>query len=83
MRPCSSISNSVMGSLLAIIFMPALTCGAYAQQGVSGSLTAGTGSPAYLELRGAPANPQIGCALNSGTNCSILFAPRPSFLLCH
>ncbi len=78
MRPCSLISNSFMRPLLAIICMSALTCGAYAQQGVSGSLTAGTGSPAYLELRGAPANPQIDCALNSGTNCSILFAPKGS-----
>ena len=39
-------------------------------------LTAGTGSPAYLEFLGAPANPQITCALNNGSNCSILLTPK-------
>ena len=76
MRPYQSKSSLITGPLLAIFCMLGLTCGAYAQQGVSGSLTAGTGSAAYLEFRGAPANPQIGCALNAGANCSILFAPQ-------
>jgi hypothetical protein len=39
-------------------------------------LTAGTGSPAYLQMRGGAANPQIACALNTGSNCSILFKPQ-------
>ena len=65
-----------MRPILAIFCMAALPCGAYAQQGVSGMLTAGTGSPAYLQMRGGAPNPQIACALNTGSNCSILFKPQ-------
>jgi len=70
-----SKSESVIGLILAIFSMAALTCKAYAQQGVSGTLTAGTGSSAYLQFLGAPTNPQIACALNAGSDCSILFTP--------
>ncbi len=48
----------------------------HAQQGSGGAWTAGAGSPAYLEFFGAAANPQIACALNAGTNCSILLTPK-------
>src|SRR5580693_4955405 len=70
-----SKSESVIWLILAIFSMTALTCKAYAQQGVSGTLTAGTGSSAYLQFLGAPTNPQIACALNAGSDCSILFTP--------
>jgi hypothetical protein len=65
----------VIGLILAIFCMAALTRKAYAQQGVSGTLTAGTGSTAYLQFLGAPTNPQIACALNAGSDCSIIFTP--------
>jgi hypothetical protein len=71
-----SIFKLLVKLILAIFSMTLPVCGAYAQQGVSGALTAGTGSTAYLEFLGAPANPQIACALNAGANCSILLTPR-------
>jgi hypothetical protein len=73
--PFKSKSKSVMGTILAILCMGVLICKADAQQGVSGTLTAGTGSTAYLQFLGAPNNPQIACALNAGADCSILFTP--------
>ena len=75
MRPSNLKSKSVIGPMLAMFCMAMPTCGAYAQQGVSGAMTAGTGSPAYLQFLGGAANPQIACALNAGSNCSILFTP--------
>jgi hypothetical protein len=65
----------VIGLILAMFCMAVLSCKAYAQQGVSGTLTAGTGSTAYLQFLGAPTNPQIACALNAGSDCSIMFTP--------
>ena len=73
---CFQKSKSVLRPILAIFCMAALPCGAYAQQGVSGMLTAGNASPAFLQLRGAAANPQIACVLNTGSNCSIVFTPQ-------